>query len=68
MDIVYWGKYLVMVLFGTLLVLLSVHECVDELQMSVKPKEWLRSIVRYSGLFILIYSAYCIIIDVMLYR
>lgn len=68
MDIVYWSKYLLMALLGTLLVLLSMHEIVNKLHIAVKPKEWLRSAILYAGLFILVYSVYCLIIDAMVYQ
>mgnify|MGYP000698779498 CR=1 FL=1 len=68
MDIVYWGKYLMMVLFGILLLLLSLRECLDTLNLTFKPSNFLRYSMRYMGLFILVYSVYCLIIDSILIR
>lgn len=68
MDIVYWGKYLMMVLFGILLLLLSLRECLDTLNLTFKLSNFLRYSMRYMGLFILVYSVYCLIIDSILIR
>jgi hypothetical protein len=68
MDIVYWSKYLVMVLFGILLILLSVRECIDTLHLTFKPSHSLRWSLRYLGLFILVYCAYCLVIDAIVFR
>jgi hypothetical protein len=68
MDIVYWGKYLAMVFLGTLLVLLSLRECVETLDLNFKPSNELRWSVRYLGLFLLVYSGYCLIVDVIVFR
>lgn len=68
MDIIYWGKYIVMVLTGILLILLSLPECLASLNLEFKPRNWLLSFVRYFGGLILIYSAYCIIIDAIIFR
>jgi|GEM_PF-5934186 ABC-type transport system involved in multi-copper enzyme maturation permease subunit len=68
MDIIYWGKYIVMVLTGILLILLSLPECLASLNLAFKPRDWLLSFVRYFGGLILIYSAYCIIIDAIIFR
>lgn len=67
MDIVYWGKYVVMILFSILLILLSSRECLAALNLTVKPQQWLLLMLRYLGCFILVYSSYCIIIDIIVY-
>lgn len=68
MDIIYWVEYLIMVLFGTLLMLLSVRECLATLNLSFKPSDVFRYIVRYLGLLMLVYCTYTVLIDTLLLR
>jgi|VirMetMinimDraft_7_1064189.scaffolds.fasta_scaffold00796_10 hypothetical protein len=68
MDSIDWLKYLTMALCGVLLVILSVKKITDSYGFKIKLSHSFILIIRYLGLFIMVYSIYCLLIDMIIYR
>jgi hypothetical protein len=67
MDLGYWINFIMIFVLGIMLVQISHGKILDATKLNVKFSTSFLKIIRYLGLFIIIYSGYGVIIDYAFY-
>ena len=67
MDVGYWINFIMVFVLGVLLVQISHGKILNTAKFNLKFSSSFLKIIRYLGLFIIIYSGYGLIIDYAIY-
>lgn len=68
MDNLFWLQYFVVILFSLVLVVVSLKEFTEILPRKVNFSNVFRRIVGYLGLFVLVFTTYNLLIDLLVFR
>jgi hypothetical protein len=68
MDNVFWLQYFVVILFSLVLVVVSLKEFTEILPRKVNVSNVFRRIVGYLGLFVLVFTTYNLLIELLIFR
>jgi hypothetical protein len=63
MDLRYWIDFIVVFVLGVILVQFSHGKLLDTVKLNLNLSSSFLKIIRYMGLFIIVYSCYGVIID-----
>jgi hypothetical protein len=63
MDLGYWVNFIIFLSLGVVLVQISHGKIIDTVKLNLNFSKSFLKVVRYMGLFVLVYSCYGVIID-----